>query len=207
MKHWLLIGLLGISLFTQAASVQIGCKRLQLVLDPELSPKIVEDKWGLGESGSQAPAILELRGCKGKLLDHLTLDVPLARLDTTLLRGAPLPTYLVSVDLTAAAGSYNGPLTFPVEVKNHHLQIAEATASDGHHESIYLAITGKATWKKFATRTTDDLLSVNSQSQGNSFVTFYRRYHPTRNGWVVRVNSESNLWESDGQFPEIKLFP
>ncbi len=207
MRLSLLIGLLCISSLTQANGVQIGCKRLQLLLDPELSPKILEYKWASGESVSQIPAVLELRGCKGELLDQLILDAPLARLDPTLLRGASTPTCLVSVDLTAAAGSYNGPLTFPVQVVNHHLQIAEAIASDGHHEPIYLAMTGKAAWKKFVTQTADDLLSVKSEPDGNSFVTFYRRYHPTRNGWLVRVKSVPVLWESDGQFPEINFFP
>lgn len=38
-------------------------------------------------------------------------------------RGSPRPSYLVSADLTAEAGSYNGPLTIPIEVVGEKLQL------------------------------------------------------------------------------------
>ena len=167
----------------------------------------MQREWGSGHTHVESPAILELRGCKGQLLDRLTLDAPLARLDSVPVRGAPAPTYLVSVDLTAESGSYNGPLTFPVQVKDQQLQRVEATAPDGHSEPIRLALTGKAAWKKTPVGLVDDFLSVSCQPRDGNFVIFYRRYHPTRRGWQVRVRSEPGFWESDSEFPNILLFP
>lgn len=207
MKHWLFIWLFSICPLTQVAAAQNSCDHLKVVLAPELSPNIVEREWASGESSSQTLAVLELRGCKDQLLDHLTLDAPLAKLDSTQLRGTSVPTYLVTVDLTATAGSYNGPLTLPVQIVNHHLQLAVAITPDGHIEPIHLAMTGKAAWKKFSIKGIDNLLSISSQPQNNSFITFYRRYHPTHNGWQVYVRTYPELWESDVEFPETKRFP
>ncbi len=158
---------------------------------------------------SPGPKVRRFWNCvaAGQLLDHLILAAPLARLDPTPLRGAPAPTYLVSVDLTAALGSYSGPLTIPVQVINRYLQPAVATMPDGRPEPIHLALTGKAAWKKITIKEVDDLLSVNSQPQDGNFMTFYRRYHPTRDGWQVRVRSAPGLWESDSEFPESERFP
>jgi len=210
MKFWFLLCWLGISaLATASNGVQVlGCDRLELKLDPRLTAEVVQREWGSGNERVEAPATLELRGCKGELLDSLALDKPLARLDPVPLRGTSAPTFLVSVDLTAEAGSYNGPLTFPVEVKSQHLQRVEATTADGQREPIRLALTGKAAWKKVRAGAGDDLLSVSCQPQGGGdFVIFYRRYHLTRKGWEVRVRSAPGFWESDGEFPETRMFP
>ena len=208
MKHWIPIGLLCIRSFAFAAdAADTGCDHLALVLDPRLTPAVVEQRWASGELSSEAPAKLELRGCKGELLDHLTLDAPLARLDSSALRGTVVRTYLVTMDLTAPAGSYSGPLTVPVQVINHKLKFAEASTSDGRTEPVKLPLTGKAAWKKVANGATDDLLSVSCQPQANGFVTSFRRYHPTQRGWQVRMRSEPILWESDGEFPKARRFP
>jgi hypothetical protein len=209
MRRCFLLCLLGISSLALAADkVQVlGCNRLELILDPRLSPSVVQREWASGHLRVEAPAILELRGCKGQLLDRLTLDAPLARLDPGPVRGTPAPTYLLSVDLTAESGSFNGPLTFPVQVKSQHLQRVDATSSDGHSEPIRLALTGKAAWKKIPMGSVDDFLSVSCQPQGGSFVIFYRRYHPTHRGWQMRMRSEPGFWESDSGFPDIQLFP
>jgi len=208
MKRWILFGLLCVSSLAFATNaVDSGCDRLTLVLDPHLTPAMVKQRWASGESSSEVPAILELHGCKGELLDRMTLDAPLARLDRVPLRRSTARTYFVTVDLTAPMGSYSGPLTIPVQVINHKLKHVEATTSDGRLEPINLAITGKAAWKKIATGAGDDLLSVNCQPQTDGFITFFRRYHLTRHGWQVRVRTEPIFWESEGEFPKIQSFP
>jgi hypothetical protein len=208
MMRWLPLGLLCIhSLAFATDASNPGCDSVTLVLDPRLTPAVVEQRWASGEPSSEVPANLELHGCKGELLDRLPLDAPLARLDHAPLRGTHVPTYLATADLTAPAGSYSGPLTIPVQVIDHQLKRAEATTSDGHLEPINLALTGKAAWKKAAAGTSDDLLSVSCQSQGNGFVTFFRRYHLTARGWQVRVRSEPIFWESEGGFPATRRFP
>lgn len=208
MKRWILLCLFSINSTALAVNeVSLGCSRLRLLLDARLSPAIVEREWASGSPRPEAPAVLELRGCKDQLLDRLILEAPLARLDGAPLRGAPAPTYLVSVDLTAEAGSYNGPLTLPIQVVRNHLTPAVARTPDGRLEPIRLALTGKAAWKKAPLRKVDDLLSVSAQPKDQGFITLYRRYHPTRRGWQVKTLTKSGMWESDGKFPETSLFP
>lgn len=206
--RWIWLSLLTInSLALGATEAQLGCKHLRLVLDPRLSPAVVDSEWASGHPRTEARAALELRGCHDELLNRMTLDRPLAKLDPTPLRGAPAPTYLVSVDLTAEAGSYNGPLTIPVQVVDNRLSPALARSPDGHSEPIRLALTGKAAWKKEPAGKVDDLLSVSTQPAAQGFVTTYRRYHPTSRGWQVKSRQEPGLWESDSEFPDDRLFP
>jgi hypothetical protein len=205
--RWLLIALLCVSSGASAnEGADVGCKRLELTLDPGLSPAIVEQAWASGEPRAEAAAVLELRGCNGEKLDRLTLDGPLAKLDSSPLRGAPRPTYLVSVDLTQPAGSYNGPLSFPVEVSDGRLHRVAARASNGTRELIRLGATGKAAWKRLRVRGVDELLFVSCQPEGGDFVIFYRRYRPTASGWKVGVRSEPGFWESDQPFPALRAF-
>jgi hypothetical protein len=208
-KHWGLLALIlaASSLARAADQVTLGCKRIKLVLDAQLTPSELERQWASGESVASSPAVLELHGCQGQLLDRITLQAPLAKLDPAPLRGTRLPTVLVSVDLTAPAGSYNGPLTTPVEVDHNRLQAAKVHAPDGTLEPIALPLTGKASWKRVRVGGTDQLLSVRCEPKGGHFVTTYRRYIPGRQGWRQRARSEPGLWESDGAFPTLRSFP
>ena len=208
MKTWLLIGLLGWASCAFAAdSVKLGCLRLHLQLDAHLTSAMVEQQWGSGEESKAKRAVLELHGCKGELLDRMVLDAPLARLDSIALRGTKVATFLVSVDLTAVAGSYSGPLTIPVEMHDGHLERAYAVTENKQSEPINLALTGKAAWKKIAKRGGDELFAVRCQPKGDGFITSYYRYYTSRQGWRVRMRSEPLLWESDGEFPLMRRFP
>ena len=209
MRHWFWLGLCLVG-FNALAGGQVGtgCQRLILVLDKSLSAATVDREWASGNTRSGEPAVLELRGCQGELLDRLVLASSLARLYPVALRGTAVPTYLVSADLTAEAGSYNGPLTIPVEIVAGHLQTAVAQRAKGRTEPIRLALTGKAAWQRVKGRNNvDDLLSVSSRPQPPGFVTDYRRFHPTTQGWRLTQRSAPGLWESDGEFPPIRHFP
>ena len=208
MKRWIFLSLVcATSAAFAAQEVELGCKRLRVVLDARLSPDVVAREWGSGKLRSEAPATLELVGCEGQLLDRLVLDAPLAQLDPLPLRGAPNPTYLVSADLTVEAGSYNGPLTIPIQVVRNHLVPAVARFADKGIAPIYLALTGKSAWRRVTNRNVDELLFVSCQPKGQGFVTFYRRYFPSRQEWKVKVRTRDGLWESDGEFPSRNLFP
>ena len=208
MRRWIFLSALSISLTAFAPTeVKIGCSHLRLLLDPRISPAAVDRDWGSGRTHSETPAVLEFRGCRAQLLDRMVLEGPLARLDSSPVRGAPAPTYLVSVDLTSEAGSYNGPLTIPIAVAHNRLRRATARTPEGREEPIRLALTLKAAWKRDPVGKVDDLLSVNSQPKDGGFVTVYRRYHPTPKGWKVTSRSEEGLWESDGDFPKASQFP
>lgn len=209
MKHSLLPGLIALCSIAVAAAPQgRDCERPALVLDTRLTPAIVDRDWGSGAAHDEAKAAIELRDCNGKALDRLQLSGPLARLDPQPLRGTPAPTWLVSTDLTAAMGSYSGPLTLLVEVSGRHLRLAEAVDDHGQHAPIHLATTGKRDWRRVETEATDDLLSVSCQPDGHDgFITLWRRYHPGPRGWTLRARSANAFWESDGGFPPDNAFP
>jgi hypothetical protein len=205
-----LIGLVCLLVAATAASAGPAsgpaCPSVALQLDPRLTATEVDRAWATGEDRSETPAVLELRGCKGELFDRMVLDAPLARLDRTPLRGPAVPTYLVTVDLTAPAGSYSGPLTLAVEVLRRRLHRAEASAGGGAREPIRLAATGKAAWKKTFHAGNDELLAVSCQPRDGGFVVTYRRFQPGRTGWRLRQRSETGFWESDQEFPPPERF-
>lgn len=190
-----------------ADGVKTTCPNVTLILDPRLDAKKVEHGWGSGAPRDEANAVLALQDCSGKVVDRVTLPGSLARLDAEPMRGAPVPTYLVTVDETAEAGSYNGPLTQPFEVRDNQLQPASARDASGTTTPIRLALTGKAAWKRAPAGNAEDLLSVSCQPGEKGFVTTYRRYHSTSEGWRISERTEKGLWESDGEFPQVKSFP
>lgn len=208
MKKWLFLILACTSSISfSAQEIDLGCKRLRIALDPRLSPDVIERDWGSGQPHVGTPATLELVGCKGKVLDRLILAAPLAKIDPVPVRGAPRPSYLVSADLTAEAGSYNGPLTMPIEVVGEKLVPAVARSPGGRSEPVRLSLTGKSAWRRVSRHERDELLLVSCQPKGTGFVTTYRRYIPSQGKWQVRARSQDGLWESDGEFPSRDFFP
>lgn len=184
------------------------CPRLRLVLDPALDRQTLERDWASGKPRSEKAAVLELLSCKGRLLDRLQLDSALAKLDPLPLRGAPAPTWLVTVDLSTEAGSYNGPLTIPVQILGgRQLVPAQALGPNGRRQQINLALTGKAAWKRVPVKRAEDLLTVSCQPGEGGFVTSYRRYHPSRRGWRFSERRRSEFRESDAEFPPLHAFP
>jgi hypothetical protein len=138
----------------------------------------------------------------------MPLDSPLAKLDPRPVRGAPFPTVLVTVDLTAEFGSYSGPLTMPVQIVDAKLSWATARSAKGIDKPIAVAMTGKAAWKRVLIgKTSDDLLSVSCQPGESGFTVSYQRFHPTPQGWLSAVRVEVGMWESDADFPSSDSFP
>lgn len=208
MKIWVLLSLVCLTSVAFAGQeAELGCKHLRVVLDARLSAESVEHEWGSGHPRHEAPATLDLFGCEGQLLDRIVLESSLAKLDSVPLRGTRYPTYLVSADLTAEAGSYNGPLTVPIQIVNDRLVAAVAQLPDKRREPIRLSLTGKSAWRRVSIANSDNLLFVSCQPTGHGFVTSYRRYFPSGRGWKVKVRTQDGLWESDGEFPSRNLFP
>lgn len=208
MMRWLfLILACTTSVAFAAQEVELGCKRLRIVLDPQLSPAMVERDWGSGQPRTQALATLELVGCNGQVLDRFVLASSLAQIDPVPVRGAPSPSFLVSADLTAELGSYNGPLTVPIQVIGEKLVPAVARSSDGRSEPVRLWVTGKSAWRRASKGRVDELYLVSCQPEAAGFVTRYRRYSPSTGKWQVRTHTRAGLWESDGEFPDRKFFP
>ena len=152
--------------------------------------------------------MLELRGCHDERLDRLELAGQLAILDPTLLRGTPVPTWLVTADLTAPAGATSGPLTLPVEVVSHRLRVARARGPAGRVAPIRLAATGHAAWQRLAVGSADHLLAVSWVARGDARgATTYRRYSVGAHGWRWHERHDTAPWESDAGFPDAALFP
>jgi hypothetical protein len=197
-------------LLVPAASARTAvraCDHLQLALDARITPQTLVQDWGTGAAHEAANAVLELRGCRGELLDRLGLAAPLARIDPQPLRGTPVPTWLVSADLSAGIGSYSGPLTLPVEIVAHRLRVARSRGPAGASAPIHLAATGKAAWRRVVSAHGDDLLSVASTMDHDAFVTTWRRYRITARGWRWTQRQAPGLWESDADFPDVAQFP
>lgn len=190
-----------------SARPMADCDRLKLVLDPGLTPEILQRDWGTGADHAEANAVLELRGCRDELLDRVELAAPMARLDPARLRGAPFPTWLATADLTAPAGSYSGPLTVPVEVVAHRLRVVRARGPAGAMTPIHLAATGKAAWRRAAVGKAEDLLAVASTQDGDDFITTFRRYRVTPHGWRWAQRITPGPWESDADLPPATAFP
>jgi hypothetical protein len=208
MMRWLfLILACTTSVAFAAQEVELGCKRLRIALDPHLSPAVVERDWGSGQPRTGAPATLELVGCNGQVLDRSVLASSLAQIDPLPVRGAPSPSFLVSADLTAEAGSYNGPLTIPIQVIGEKLVPAVARSPDGRSEPVRLSLTGKSAWRRVSSGRVDELFLVSCKPEEAGFVTTYRRYSPSPGKWRVRTHTHAGLWESDGEFPDRKFFP
>ena len=187
--------------------VEVGSRRLRVVLDPHLSPALVESEWESENPRTEPPAALELVGREGQVLDRLVLAAPLAKIDPEPLRGAPHPTCLVSADLTREAGSYNGPLTLPVQIVEDHLVATVAQSSNRRTEPIHLAQTLKAAWQRVSGGRVEDLLQVSCQPGSGGFMIFYWRYFLRHGEWKVRLRVQKGFWESEGNFPERSLFP
>ena len=208
MKRWLFLMLAcATSISFAAQEVELGCRRLRVVLDPRLGPDVVEREWGSGQPRTEPPAALELVGCDGQVSDRFILAAPLAKLDPAPVRGAPKPAYLVSADLTVEAGSYNGPLTIPMQVVGDRLVPAVARFADKRSEPIRLSLTGKSAWRRISHQKVDEFLLVSCQPKGTGFVTTYKRYFPSRREWQARARTRDGLWESDGEFPHRNAFP
>jgi hypothetical protein len=184
-----------------------ACPRIQLILDPHLDEKKIQQAWGSGQDRKEGAAILALKDCSGSTIDRLVLPGPLARLDPKPLAGVTIPTYLVTVDVTAEAGSYNGPLTQVVEIRSDKLSFVSARDMNGKLSLIRLASTLKQSWKRSPSGQRDDILSVRCEPLDDHFVTRYRRYQASPDGWRLFERITNGLWEADGAFPERSLFP
>lgn len=183
-----------------------GCDPPKLALDPAITAAVLDRDWASGASHAEPVAVIELR-CAGALVDSLPLHAPLARLEPGPLRGVPTPTWLVTEDLTAPAGTTSGPATLLVEIADRRLRFATAATPDGRRQPIVLADTGKAAWRAARSGAADDYLLVSCQPVAGDFTTSYRRYHLSPQGWTVQSLRRHELWESGGDFPPASQFP
>lgn len=211
MNHWLVCGLLGLCCWTAAAQAApaIGsCDTPVLLLDARLQKSTLNQDWGAGAGHLERNAVLALRDCNGQIIDRLALRGPLARLDDVPLVGAPAPTWLVTVDMTAAGGDLGGLVTTAVEVVAHHLHVVEAVDQAGRSTPIRLASTPRQDWRRIEAAASDNLIAVSCQPDSrDGYVTLWRRFAPGPHGWRLVTRSSNTEWNSGEDFPPENGFP
>jgi len=124
-------------------------------------------------------------------------------------------TFLLTVDYTAEAGSYNGPITWLLEVDGGQLKFIEATdRTTGKTDRIALMQSLKRSWQLVpappGSPGTKDILYALSQpgdSADGEFITIYRRYFFDGSRWIRVSREEKGLSEFDGGPPNRRLFP
>jgi hypothetical protein len=174
--------------------------------------------WNTGQTGeltNMRNAALRVVKHDNTVVDSIELERPLARVSKVSVYGTPArDTFLLTVDYSAEAGSYNGPITFLVEVEGGHLKFLEATdRTTGKADRIALMQSLKRTWQLVpAPRGSvgKDILYALSQpsdATANEFVTVYRRYFFDGKAWIRVSREEKGLSEFDGGPPSRTLFP
>jgi hypothetical protein len=188
--------------------------RLELLLDSRLSEARQNELWGTGElePGDLRFAVLQVVDLTGAVRDRLILERSLAHFEpetVTLPDGA---LWLLSVDYSASMGSYNGPVTLPLQVQEARLRPLEAVDEQGTTAPVRLMRSLKTDWRLEPARVgpIPDILSVSTRpdfdNQGE-FVVTYARLSFDGHRWIRHTRRTPGLWESDGDFPDRELFP
>jgi hypothetical protein len=200
--------LLGLSCVTMNMIHAGGGLYLSLTMDPAITEEVLKNDWESGREHTEKPAELELRDSSKKLVDHLVLEAPLAQLDPSVVyTPSHQKEYLVTVDLTAPMGSYNGPLTHLVSTEGKHLSLVTVTDPEQRTSTLSLAMTGKSAWIRVKAGNQEDFLELRCRPEGEDFVKEYRRYHADRSGWHSLQRTEPGFWESEEDFPPESEFP
>jgi hypothetical protein len=158
-------------------------------------------------------AVLCLKSDKGKILDLKELDRPTAKFEKNKICPGSR-SYLLEVDYDAGFGSYNGPITFMIEVKEQKISFVQM---DHNGQMLELALMDslKTVWWP-ASRVENgchDILhfacrpDFEKRKQDMPFKLIYRRYHFNGRKWMVYEREEKGFWESDETRPKESLFP
>jgi hypothetical protein len=166
------------------------------------------------ESRPLRPAILQLVGTQGNDLGHLTLEratatlspMPVSRRDTVL---------AVTVDLSADAGSYSGPVVRFIGAKGGRLAWTQTADGNGTTADLALVTTLKTGWRLDPNASRAEILLVAcrpdlsepASTTNAPFVVTYSRVYESDGGWRRVDRRVAGFWENDGDFPARSLFP
>lgn len=188
--------------------------RLELLLDARLTEAQLESFWGTGETDSVElkPAVLQVVDMLGGVRDRQVLDRPLARFETERLTLPGDSLWLLTVDYSASAGSYNGPVTLPLTVREERIRPLEAVDDKGTSTPVRLMRALKSDWQLEPARAGQgqDILYVFTRpdfEKSWEFQVTYERLSFEGQRWVRHRRQEPGLWESEGEFPARELFP
>lgn len=160
------------------------------------------------------PAIVRLVGTRGNDLGQATLErataslgrMPVSQRDTVL---------AVTVDLSAGAGSYAGPVVRFVNATAGRLAWTRAIDTNGTSADLALVTTLKTGWRLNAGSSRPEILLVACRPDfsrpaagGNVlFVVTYSRLYESGGEWHRLDRRVAGFWENEGDFPARSLFP
>lgn len=203
--------------------------RLVLLEDKRLTPDLDKLLW---ESGGPELALNPtdpryklltsppLQPAKIRLLNDSSNPVAEMKLERELARIEPVPlhpghrTILVTTDLSAGFGSYSGPFTELLDLRQGKFETVTAQNTESSDQQpIRLASTLKTAWKLSPagnhSNAAEDILEVacRPNADASAFYITYSRYHWTSHGWIESSRSARGWWEADEAFPPSAAFP
>jgi hypothetical protein len=171
-----------------------------------------QDAISLCESVEQEPlrgAMIQVVDSAGRIVDSHSFERELGSVEAVHLYGNATQTYLVTIDFSIGFGSYNGPITSFIEISR-----------DGH--ILWLPISGmrslKTDWRIISVKgsTTKEVLHVacrpdfrggGETTDDQPFLVTYTTSYFSDGVWKEKERAVSGFWESEGAFPNRKLFP
>jgi hypothetical protein len=199
--------------------------KMELLLDSRLTPAVRKLMWGTGDwpfvlspeselfkefsATPPARARLVISDNSGKVIADRTLDAALAEIK----EWSPAPgrnhEYLLTIDHSAGAGSYNGLATIVIRVSQSSLHDVESVeVASQKQELIRLTKTLKSDWRIDSSSGVANILFVSCHpGKTYSFVIDYVRYEWNGSAWLKYVRKTPGVWESDGPFPARSVFP
>ncbi len=161
-------------------------------------------------------ARVRLVSSDGVELSTLTLERPLASVEMVHLR-TDVPSYQVTVDLTAEFGSYSGPSTRFAEVTNGKLQwLSAIEVQSGKPVPVAVATTLKTEWNLSPTASgAKEILQIDCRPDFDAsppdadlaFAVTLSRFAFEGDRWQRHTRSKRGCWEVDDAFPTRALFP
>lgn len=136
----------------------------------------------------------------------------------SLVRNAPV-TYLITIDRSAGWGSYSGPVTSFVDVRDGSLQWLTAQRVDAPgSQQIRVMRSLKTAWQMVPARSgagTDilefacrpDFAAATPGETELPFLVRFRRYYYRDGQWWLAERTEPGFWEDDWVFPDPSQFP
>jgi len=202
---------------------------LELMVDTRLTDALRDELWatgrpddgnpdqssadgGLSPWANPRPAVLQVRDAQGAIRDRWNLEHSLARLEPRRRLSSSRALFWLSVDYSALAGAYNGPITTPIEIEGGRLHAVEVVNEQGARTPLRLMRSLRSDWR-FAparTGTGEDILHVftaEDPKRAGEFVVTYERLTFDGRRWARHLRQEDGVWESDEEFPSEDEFP
>ncbi|MGH7035818.1 MAG: hypothetical protein ACREFL_18965 [Stellaceae bacterium] len=213
--------------------------KLQILEDDRIPPMLRREMWGKSymldmilddsdpvrrqfEKAPMSLTHLRLADASGRVLHDETLEVPLAEIKVAYLYGNRFPTYLVTADYSTGLGSYNGPVTRFVEIRNGRFGYIRLAEAPGKDDLLTLMRSLKTDWRILRSQhgKSATIQSVSCRpdfATENDFITTYSTYRFDGTRWHRSSRQSREFWESDAEnflaparpsdWPEARLFP